>query len=96
MLTRRSGGIPSILSGLLCANPYSHLFSRAIDDLRREASSDTKTRSNISEARLPQVHALNCLKEIFTNSKLNDVSEPFISKTLILAADKLESSSLVQ
>lgn len=40
---------------------------------------------------LPQVHAMNCLKDIFTNNKLSTYTEPFIMKALTLSADRLGS-----
>lgn len=40
---------------------------------------------------LPQVHALNCLKEIFTNTKVAAHTEPFIMPALNLSAEQLGS-----
>jgi hypothetical protein len=48
--------------------------------------------TNIEESRLPQVHALNCIKEIFTTSKLSVASEAYIGQGLELAAKTLNSS----
>jgi hypothetical protein len=41
------------------------------------------------------VHALNCLKDIFTDARLSSASEPYISDCLDLAASKIESKMLV-
>lgn len=47
--------------------------------------------SNVSDkSRLPQVHALNCIKDIFTNTSLGTATEPHMAKTLELAADCLQ------
>jgi len=48
--------------------------------------------SNIEESRLPQVHALNCIKEIFTTSTLSLPSEAYIGECLNLAAKSLNSN----
>ena len=40
---------------------------------------------------LPQVHALNCLKDIFTDSRFGPSSEIYIADTLDIAASCLES-----
>ena len=48
--------------------------------------------TNIEESRLPQVHALNCIKEIFTTSKLSVASEAYIAQGLELAGKTLNSN----
>lgn len=40
---------------------------------------------------LPQVHALNCLKDIFTDSRFGLSTESYIAHTLDIAASCLES-----
>ncbi|KAF2677884.1 HEAT repeat protein-like protein [Lentithecium fluviatile CBS 122367] len=91
-ITRRSGGIPALMSGIITAEPQpgGKLFPRAMHDLIAEASIDGQS-SNIEESRLPQVHALNCIKEVFTTSRLSVPSEPFIGEGLELAARTLNS-----
>ena len=90
MITRRSAGIPSLISGIMSAEPGGRLFRKAMGDLFVEASPDAES-SNIQESCLPQVHALNCLKEIFTTTKLGQSSESYIGQGLDLAANKLGS-----
>ncbi|OCL07142.1 hypothetical protein AOQ84DRAFT_389700 [Glonium stellatum] len=92
MITRRSAGIPSLISGIMSAEPGGQLFEKAMEDLFLEASPDAES-SNIQDSRLPQVHALNCLKEIFTTTRLGQSSEPYIGKGLDLAASKLRSKN---
>ncbi|KAF2002414.1 HEAT repeat protein-like protein [Amniculicola lignicola CBS 123094] len=91
-ITRRSAGIPSLMAGIISAEPQpgGKLFSRAMRDLIYEASQDALS-SNIEESRLPQVHALNCVKDIFTTSKLSVPSEAYIGECLDLAARTLNS-----
>lgn len=91
-ITRRSAGIPSLMTGILAAEqqPGGELFPRAIKDLFAEASQAADS-SNIEDSRLPQVHALNCIKEIFTTSKLSATSEPYLGDGLDLAARTINS-----
>ncbi|EKG10898.1 Armadillo-like helical [Macrophomina phaseolina MS6] len=90
MITRRSAGLPSLITGILTAAPDSALFERVIDDLQAEAAQEGQDK-NIEGSNLPQVHALNCLKDIFTNTKLALASEPYVAEGLSLAASRLES-----
>ncbi len=46
---------------------------------------------DFQDLRLPQVHALNCLKDIFTDALLGTASEPHIADSLEIAVDCLES-----
>jgi len=91
-ITRRSAGIPAAMSALLAAEPQAggKLFPRAIKDLVAETLVAAQS-TNIEESRLPQVHALNCIKEIFTTSKLSVASEAYIGQGLELAAKTLSS-----
>ncbi|OJD36189.1 heat repeat protein [Diplodia corticola] len=90
MITRRSAGLPSLITGILSAAPESTLFARVIGDLKAEAVQEEQDK-NIEGSHLPQVHALNCLKDVFTNTKLAFVSEPYVAEGLSLAASRLES-----
>ncbi|KAI2475847.1 DUF2428 multi-domain protein [Pyrenophora tritici-repentis] len=91
-ITRRSAGIPAAMSALLAAEPQpgGKLFPRAMKDLIAETLVEAQS-ANIEESRLPQVHALNCIKEIFTTSKLSVASEAYIGQGLELAAKTLNS-----
>jgi hypothetical protein len=89
-ITRRSAGIPALMASIMAADP-GKLFSRAMSDLVAEASVEAKS-ANIEESRLPQVHALNCIKEFFTTSRLNVASEAYIGQGLELAARTLNSN----
>lgn len=91
-ITRRSAGIPALMTALLAAEvqPGGVLFPRAMRDLVAETLVEAQS-VNIEESRLPQVHALNCIKEIFTTSKLSVASEGYIGQGLELAARTLNS-----
>ncbi|KAF2277988.1 uncharacterized protein EI97DRAFT_415834 [Westerdykella ornata] len=91
-ITRRSAGIPSLMAGIIAAEQPlgGPLFVQAFQDLVKEASKEGRS-TNIEESRLPQVHALNCIKEIFTTSKLSAASETYIGDGLDLAARTIKS-----
>lgn len=91
-ITRRSAGIPSLMVGIIGAEstPNGPLFHQAMHDLANIAKLSAES-SNIQDSRLPQVHALNCVKDIFTTSRLSASSEMYISESLDLAAQTLNS-----
>ncbi|KAH3938806.1 hypothetical protein HBH70_243090 [Parastagonospora nodorum] len=89
-ITRRSAGIPALMASITAADS-NKLFPRAMSDLISEASTEAQS-TNIEESRLPQVHALNCIKEFFTTSRLNVVSEAYMGQGLELAAKTLNSN----
>jgi hypothetical protein len=84
------------MAGIVAAEPQpgGRLFSWAMRDLIIEASIDAQS-SNIEESRLPQVHALNCIKEFFMSSRLSVASESYMSEGLELAARTLNSKMYV-
>ena len=92
-ITRRSAGIPALMTSILAAeaHPAATLLACAMKNLIAEASTEAEN-ANIEESRLPQVHALNCIKEIFTSSGLSVASEPYIGEGLELAAKTLNSN----
>jgi hypothetical protein len=95
-ITRRSAGIPTLMASIIAAEPEAggKLLARAMKDLISEASLEAE-HTNIEESRLPQVHALNCIKEIFTTSKLSVASEAYIAQGLELAGMTLNSNMQV-
>jgi len=78
--------------GILAAQPDSDMFATAIIDLTQEATKPFNSDTAQSEA-LTQVHALNCLKDIFKNSRLGERSEAYIPSTLELAGNCLSSGA---
>ena len=88
--TRRSAGIPAMITGILSADASQPSFHDVIGAL--EAISQKPAR--VSEAdgpNLPQVHALNCLKDVFQSSLLSKRAEPYLPGCLQLAASCLKS-----
>jgi hypothetical protein len=93
-ITRRSGGIPSMMVGILSAIPGQEEFDVVIKQLQAKAREPVKTAA-FKDIMLPQVHALNCLKDVFKTPKLDGFSEPWIGSSLRLAAGCLNSQVLV-
>jgi len=91
-LTRRSAGLPALVTGILCSNPKGPLFQRVMSDLQEIAKLPPTPSANYSEMALPQVHAMNCLKDVLFNNKLGPHTESFIMPTLTISAESLSSS----
>jgi hypothetical protein len=94
-LTRRSAGIPAIISGIISANPAGPLFHHAIGRLTKLAELPPPDIKIKDDVRLPQVHALNCLKDIVTNTKLGASTEPFIPALVKICVRCIESQRSV-
>ncbi|EDN98844.1 hypothetical protein SS1G_13703 [Sclerotinia sclerotiorum 1980 UF-70] len=88
--TRRSAGIPALVTGILSANARSPAFEDVMTELKSLARRPVAL-SKTDETNLPQVHAMNCVKEIFKSSTLGKRSDKHIPDCLQLAADSLTS-----
>ena len=64
-------------------------------DLQAIADAPLTVFEEFENIRLPQVHALNCLKDIFTDAILGPASEPHVAMALEIAAGCLESELYV-
>lgn len=90
--TRRSAGIPSMMTGILSANAHPS-FAYVMERLMSIAGKEVRV-SETDDSNLPQVHAYNCLKDIFKNSMLTSMgnkSEKYLPQCLELAAGGLRS-----
>ncbi|KAK3902107.1 putative death-receptor fusion protein-domain-containing protein [Staphylotrichum tortipilum] len=88
--TRRSAGIPSLIAAVLTANATSPSFDevyRALETIGKK----TVRMSETDGSNLPQVHALNSLRDIFRSSVLSRRAEGYLGRTLHLAATSLKS-----
>ncbi|KAL9028305.1 MAG: hypothetical protein Q9196_003317 [Gyalolechia fulgens] len=90
-LTRRSAGLPAIITGILGAYPEGEFFDTVMRDLQGIANSASDIKDNGASIQLPQVHAFNCLKDVFTESKFGGPVEPHMSVTLEIAVRGIES-----
>ncbi|KAH7631737.1 hypothetical protein SMAC4_06453 [Sordaria macrospora] len=88
--TRRSAGIPSLVAGILTANAESPSFNEVFSELE-EIGKKPVTQAETDGSNLPQVHALNSLREIFKSSLLSKKAEAYLARTLQLAANNLKS-----
>ncbi|OCT53969.1 hypothetical protein CLCR_09615 [Cladophialophora carrionii] len=91
-LTRRSAGLPAMITALLSPADRK-LFSRTFADLTAIAQRpiDDASLREVGEMKLPQVHALNCLKDIMTNSRFSAAVVPYQDPVMELAAACLSS-----
>ncbi len=80
-----------MLTGILVAYPSGSFFDDVILDLQSIADAPTKVAASLAELRLPQVHALNCLKDIFTNSRFGVSTEGHVDLCLGIAVSSLEN-----
>ncbi|KAM3083132.1 hypothetical protein ACMFMG_003796 [Clarireedia jacksonii] len=88
--TRRSAGIPALITGILSSNASNPAFEVVMMELKSLARRPVAL-SQIDETNLPQVHAMNCVKEIFKSSALGKRADKHIPDCLQLAADSLTS-----
>jgi hypothetical protein len=91
--TRRSAGIPSLITGVLSSNAANPSFNEVMEKLVEIASVEALVRDT-DGSNLPQVHAHNCLKDIFKSSLLTSTgnkAERYIPTCLELAANSLKS-----
>lgn len=95
MLTRRSAGLPAIITGILAAYPTGSFFDNVVLDLEAIADGPVSSGTQPADASLPQVHALNCLKDIFTDARFGPSTERHIPFAMDIAASCLESQVYV-
>lgn len=91
--TRRSAGIPSLITGILAANSDSPSFDQVMRKLIEIARIEARV-TETDDERLPQVHAYNSIKDIFRNSLLTsqgNKSEQYLPECVELAASGLKS-----
>ncbi|KAJ0314936.1 hypothetical protein COL5a_012176 [Colletotrichum fioriniae] len=90
--TRRSAGIPAMITGIISANAPQPSFDVVIEELVAIARKPAFN-SESDGSKLPQVHALNCLKDMFKSSFITQLgkSAPHIPQCLDLAAGSLKS-----
>ncbi|CZR61279.1 uncharacterized protein PAC_11175 [Phialocephala subalpina] len=88
--TRRSAGIPAMLTSIMGARSEEVPFANTMNDLMNIAWEDIAVTE--SEAtNIPQVHALNSLREAFKSSSIGALCEPYIGDSLRLTVHCLRS-----
>lgn len=90
-VTRRSAGIPAMFNAILSVTD-SDAFEDVLSILKAKAVQYVPAEEmQQAEQSLPQVHALNCIKDLISNSRFRTISEEYISELIGLAADILSS-----
>lgn len=89
--TRRSAGIPALFSGILAAGAAHPSLDEAVATVVAIARRPARVRHTDGSPRLPQVHALNCLRDVFRSSLLSKRAERLLPASLQLAASMLQS-----
>ncbi|OJJ47298.1 hypothetical protein ASPZODRAFT_65750 [Penicilliopsis zonata CBS 506.65] len=90
-LTRRSAGIPALVTGVLSSTLRGPLFQQVITELLEITGLLAEQSETTQDMELPQVHAMNCLKDIFTNNKLGPRTEAYVMPALTLSAERMGS-----
>ena len=75
----------------MTADPGGPFFIQIISELLAEAQMPVDASTGPRGVKLPQVHALNCLKDAFANSRLGSCSEPYLAETLEISVKCLGS-----
>lgn len=88
--TRRSAGIPALMTGILASNADSPSFKEVMRTLQDIAAQPAHV-SETDGSNLPQVHAFNCIKEVFKTSLLSKNAEAYLPECLQLATSSLKS-----
>lgn len=84
-----------MITGVLAAHAGGDFFNNAVLDLQAIADTPVQEANDVGEVRLPQVHALNCLKDIFADTRLGPSTEPYVADSLDIAACCLDSAAYV-
>ncbi|KAG8212344.1 Cell cycle-associated protein [Trichophyton interdigitale] len=89
-LTRRSAGLPALALGV-ASSAKRQFFHEIMEKLQDIAKIPPTSVSEQVDVRLPQVHAMNCLKDIFTATNLATVTEEYLMPALSISAECLGS-----
>ncbi|CDH08508.1 uncharacterized protein ZBAI_00290 [Zygosaccharomyces bailii ISA1307] len=92
MVTRRSGGIPYLLTAILASEKGRErpLLKFAFENLERIAS--LRVTQYKDEVDLPQVNAFNCIRSIFIASKLAEPCAAYVASALNLSLKNFTSN----
>lgn len=80
-----------MMTGILCADAQSSFFTEVMNELHEISRLEVEYDKEQQYLELPQVHSMNCLKDIFTSTKLGQFTDPFIMSALTLSAERLGS-----
>lgn len=91
-VTRRSAGIPALFNAILSPSDPDMLEDVLVSLRAKSMQPVSGEELRLSEQSLPQVHALNCIKDIITHSKFRTATEKYIAGLISLAADGMSSN----
>lgn len=94
-LTRRSAGLPALITGIFWSEEGGDIFQLGMTELQEIAMAPATQTEDFSGLTLPQVHAMNCLKDVFMDTRIAVHTERFIMSALQIAATSLGSSMYV-
>lgn len=87
VITRRSGGLPYLIVGILAAenDKSAPLLKSTFDHLMEIAKLPAESKKDGEKMDLPQVHASNCIRQIFIDSRMSTSAVPYTGPALSLA-----------
>ncbi|KAK7206174.1 putative death-receptor fusion protein-domain-containing protein [Myxozyma melibiosi] len=94
-ITRRSGGLPFLVAAVLTAETDASkrpLLHETFTRLSTIAKLPPTISDETEKMDLPQVHALNCIKSIFVETRLSAASAFYVDQALAMAIDAFASS----
>lgn len=89
--TRRSAGIPALITGILSASSKELTFDAIMNKLQAMARAPVFDTGK-DEVQLSQVHAMNSLKDIFKSATLGKKADSYITNCFQIAADSMKSN----
>ncbi|KAJ5039014.1 uncharacterized protein L3040_006686 [Drepanopeziza brunnea f. sp. 'multigermtubi'] len=90
--TRRSAGIPALVTGILSAQAKSPSLVEVMEELITLASAPVEN-LELDDTQLPQVHALNCLKDMVRYPNIRLQVESYVARLFWLALNSLQSKN---
>lgn len=94
-VSRRSGGLPFLITGVLDAFKKGGQIDEPLEHVMRELTNYTQIPlrdEDRAKTGFPQVHAFNCIKHLFLDSMIYSSAKKYLNDTLSLALDNIEST----
>ncbi|KFY22578.1 hypothetical protein V493_06499 [Pseudogymnoascus sp. VKM F-4281 (FW-2241)] len=89
--TRRSAGLPGLITGILSAGSTDVTLDSVMVRLQEIARTPVIS-SGKDEEQLPQVHAMNSIKDVFKSATLGKQADMYVTDCFIIATDSLKSN----
>lgn len=93
-VSRRSGGLPFLITGAIIAHKKTGDVDEIIDSTMKMLIEYTKIplrEEDRARAGFPQVHAFNCIKHLFLESALFPSAKRYLNEALSLALESIDS-----